>query len=73
MVHTLQALPTHANDICLQNSSLHKITEQVSLNKWPPSSPGVRSEIRHWRNLQTEEAEINKEEGMALEMTSTSY
>ena len=30
---TLQALPTHASDICLQFSSLPSMTEQGSLNK----------------------------------------
>ena len=40
-----------------------------SLNKWPPSPPCVRIEIRHWRDLHTEEAKINKEEGTALEVT----
>ena len=28
----------------------HSTTEQVSLKKWPPSSPCVRAEIRHWRD-----------------------
>ena len=37
----------------------HSTTEQVSLNKWPPS-PCVRVEIKHWRNKQTEEAKINR-------------
>ena len=46
----------------------HSTIEQVSLNKWPPSSPCVKVEIRHWRDLQTEEAKINKE-GTALEVT----
>ena len=36
-------------------------TEQVSVNKWPPSPPCVRVEIRHGRDFQTEEATINKE------------
>ena len=30
-------------------------------------TPCVRAEIRHQRDLQTEEAKINKEEGTALE------
>ena len=47
----------------------HSTTEKVSLNKWPPGPPCVRVEIRHWRDLQTEEAKINKEEGTALEVT----
>ena len=46
----------------------HNATEQVSLNKWSHLPPCVRLEIRHWRDLQTEEAKINKE-GAALEMT----
>ena len=41
----------------------YKTTEKVSLNKWPPSPPCVREEIRHWRDLQTEEAKINREVG----------
>ena len=44
-------------------------TEQVSLNKWSPSPPFVRTEIRYGRDLQTEEAKINKEEGTSLEVT----
>ena len=47
----------------------HNASEQVSLNKWPPLPSCVRVEIRHWRDLQTEEAKINKEEGMAREVT----
>ena len=46
----------------------HSTTEQVSLNKWPPSPPCVRAEIRHWRDLQAEEGKINKE-GKALGVT----
>ena len=45
----------------------HNTTEQVSLNKWPSSLPCVRVEIRHWRDLQTKEAKINKE-GTVLEV-----
>ena len=44
----------------------HDTTEQASLNKWPPLQLYVRVEIRHWRDLQTEKAKINKEEGTAL-------
>ena len=40
----------------------HNTTEQMNLNKWPPSPPCVRAEIRHWRDLQTEEAKIKKGE-----------
>ena len=49
--------------------SPHSTSEQASLNKWPPSPPCVRAEIRHWRDLQIEEAKINKEEGTTLEVT----
>ena len=45
----------------------HRPTEQVSLNKWPLSPPCARAEISHWRDLQTEEAKINKEEDTVLE------
>ena len=38
----------------------HSSTEQVSLNKWPPLPPCVRTEIRHWREQQMEEAKINR-------------
>ena len=48
---------------------LHITTEQVSLNKGPPLPPRVRVEIRHWRDLETEEAKINKEGRTALEVT----
>ena len=48
-------------------------TEQVSLNKWPPSTPCVMAEIILWRNLQKEEVKINKEEGTALEVTGVIY
>ena len=37
-------------------SLLHSTTEQVSLNKWPPLPPCVGVGIRHWRELQKEEA-----------------
>jgi len=47
----------------------HNTAEQVSLNEWPPSPPCVRAEIRHRRDLQTEDAKINKEGGTALEVT----
>ena len=45
---------------------LHRTTKQVSLNKWPPLPPCVRAEIRHQKDLQTEEAKINKEGGTAF-------
>ena len=38
----------------------HNTTEQVSLNKWPPLPPCVRAEIRHLRDLQTEEAKLRR-------------
>ena len=44
----------------------HSTTEQVSLKKCPPPPPCVRTEIRHWRNQQTEEA---KTEGTSLKVT----
>ena len=47
----------------------HSTTEQVSLNKWPPLPYCVRVEIRHWRDLQTEEAKIKKEGETTLEVT----
>ena len=47
----------------------HNTTEQVSLMKWPPSPRYVGAEMRHWRDLQTEEAKINKEEGPSVEVT----
>ena len=46
----------------------HNTTKQVSLNMGPPSPPCIRAEIRHGRDLQTQEAKINKEEGTALEL-----
>ena len=42
--------------------------EQVRLNKWPPSPPCVWGEFRHWRELQTKTARINKEGGTDLEV-----
>ena len=47
----------------------HNTTKQVSLTKWPTLPTCVRVEIKHWRDLETEEAKINKEEGPALEVT----
>ena len=38
----------------------YSTAEQVSLSKWPPLAPCVRAGIRHWRDLQTEEAKINR-------------
>ena len=51
----------------------HSTTEQVRLNKWPPSPACVRVAIRQWRDLQTDETKINKEAGAALEMTGETY
>ena len=61
----------HICQQCLFPMSLHphNTTEQVSLNKWPASSPCVKVETRHWRALQTEEDKINKEGRTALEVT----
>ena len=54
---TLRTLPTHASDIFFSVFlPPHSTTEQVSLNKRPLSPSCVRAEIRHWRDLQTEEA-----------------
>ena len=36
---------------------------------WPLLPPCVREETRHWRDLQTEEPKINKEEGTTLGVT----
>ena len=61
--HTCQwhlfAVSLHANNT----------TEQVSLNKWPVSPPCVRAKIIYWRDLQTEEAKINNDEGTTLKVT----
>ena len=50
------------------NLPLHSTTEQVSLNKRPHLPPCARAEIRHLRDLQTEEAKTNKQEGTVLEV-----
>ena len=55
VAQTLWALPTCSSVVCLQCSSV-----QVTLNKWPPLPPCVRVEIRHWRDLQTDEAKIHR-------------
>ena len=47
---------------------LHNTTEKMSIYKWPPSHPHVRGKIRHWWDLQTQEAKINKEGGTTLEV-----
>ena len=67
--HPLWALP-HTPAVFAVSLPPHSAAEQVSLNKWPPSPPCVRLEIRYWRDLQTEEATINKEERNALEVTT---
>ena len=46
----------------------HGTTEQVSLDTWTPSPPCVRLDIRHWIDLQTKEAKMNKEGGTTLEV-----
>ena len=40
---------------------LHSTAEQLSLSKWPPLTSCAKVEIRHWRDLQTEEAKIKRE------------
>ena len=62
----------HTGQWCLFAVSLppHNTTKQVSLNKWPPSPPCIRAEIRHGRELKTEEVKINKEGGTTMEVTS---
>ena len=72
VAQTHRTLPTHTSDNCLQFSSpcpQHSTTEQARLYKWSPLPPCVKVEIKHWRDLQTEEAKINKEEGTTLEVT----
>ena len=70
VILTLRALPTHSSDyLFVLFLPPHSTTERVSLNKWPPSPPCVMVEIRHWRDLQIEEAKKSKEEGNALEVT----
>ena len=61
----------HTRQGCLSAGLLppHSTTEEVSLKMWSPSPLCVRAEIRHWRDLQTEEAKINEEVGTALEVT----
>lgn len=41
---------------------LHSTTEQGSPNKWPLLPTHVRAEIRHWKELQSEEGKENKKE-----------
>ena len=62
VIQPLRALPTHTSNVCLLEITLsfHRTIEQVSLSKWPPSPPCIRVEIRQWRDLQTEDAKINK-------------
>ena len=43
--------------------------EHMTMDKWSLSPHHVRVEIRHWRDLQTEDAKINKEDGTAMEVT----
>ena len=47
--------------VCSVFLSLHSTAEQVKPNKWLLWPPQVRAEIRHWRDLQAEEANLNKE------------
>ena len=58
--HTVSTPHTHQWYLFAVFLPPHSTTEQVSLNKWPPLPPCVRAEIRHWRDLQTEEAKINR-------------
>ena len=63
VIYPLWALPTHASSIFFFFSvsfPLQSTAEQVSSNKWPLSPPHVRVEIRHWRDLQTEETKWSK-------------
>ena len=39
---------------------LHSTTEQGSPNKWPLSPTQIRAEIKHWRELQSEEGKLKK-------------
>ena len=57
---SMRALPAHASSICCSIPPSHNAFVQMSLNRWPPSPPCVRAEIRHWRDLRTEGAKINK-------------
>jgi len=38
----------------------HNTPLQLSLNKWSPSPTCIRAQIRHWRDLQTEEGKIKR-------------
>ena len=67
--YTVNILHTCQRNLFALSLPPYNTTEQMSLNKWPPLPPCVRMEIRHWRDLQTEEAKISKEEGTALEVT----
>ena len=46
----MQALPTHALFFAML-LPLHSMVEQVSPNKWPPSPPHVRAEIKTLKRL----------------------
>ena len=59
-VSTPHTCPLHLFAVSLPPNST---TEQVNLNKRPLSPPCVRAKIRYWRDLQTEEAKISKEDG----------
>ena len=69
MVPPLQALPTHAQCLFTVSLPLLSTTEQVSLNKWPPSPPHISGRNSTKRDLQTEEVKINKEGGTTPELT----
>ena len=58
VVHPLQALPTHASDICLQCSSLPTARQQVSLKKVTTTVPLVSGQ-----KLDTKETSKQKKLG----------
>ena len=59
-IYTASILCTHQWYVFAVLLPPHNRTEQVSLNKWPPLPSCVRVEIRHWRDLQTEESKVNR-------------
>ena len=63
VVPPLWVLPTHASGVCLQSPSpsTAQLRKQAWIRGQAPFSPLVRAEIRHWRDLQAEEANLNKE------------
>ena len=67
VVRPLSVLPIHASGICLHAPRYpqHSWTSESILNKWPHLPLCVRVKIRHWSDLQTQEAKTNKEGGTA--------